>query len=62
MRVKDQGSKGVRVMASETLEKYFAQMGGQIIEGLKNLFNSAKIDRVISQSCTNILVQSGWFL
>lgn len=46
-------------MASETLEKYFAQIGGQIIEGLKNFLNSAKIDRAISQCCTNILVQSG---
>lgn len=49
-------------MASEALEKYLAQIGGQIIEGLKNRLNSAKVDRAISQLCANILVWSRWFL
>lgn len=49
-------------MASDTLEKYLAHIGGQIIESLKNLLNSAKVHRTICQPCTNILVQSGWFL
>lgn len=62
VRVKDKTSKGVRAMASETLEKYLAHIGGQIIESFKNLLNSAKVHRTICQPCTNILVQSGWFL
>lgn len=49
-------------MASEALEKYLAQIGGQIIEGLKNRLNSAKVERAISQLCANILVCSEWFL
>jgi len=49
-------------MASDALDNYLAQIGGQIIEGLDNLLNSAKVHRSISQPCTNFLVQSGWFL
>jgi len=43
-------------MASDALDNYLAQIGGQIIEGLDNLLNSAKVHRSISQPCTNFLV------
>lgn len=49
-------------MASDALENYLAQIGGQIIEGLDNLLYSAKVYRSISQPCTNCLAQSGWIL